>query len=110
MKTHLDPQPLVIAQRFKFHQRNQKSGESIAQFVAELRKCAEHCDFQNKLDETIRDRLVCGLRNETIQKRLLAERNLTLVTAIEIAQGMEAATKQTSELRAVSNPRDTCSP
>ena len=53
MKTHLDPKPLVIAQRFKFHQRNQKSGESIAQFVAELRKCAEHCDFQNKLDETI---------------------------------------------------------
>ena len=64
VKTHLDPQPLVIAQRFKFHQRNQKSGESIAQFVAELRKCAEHCDFQ--LDETIRDRLICGLRNETI--------------------------------------------
>ena len=53
------------------------------------------------MDETIRDRLVCGLRNETIQKRLLAERNLTLATAIEIAQGMEAVTKQTSELRAV---------
>ena len=52
MKTHLDPQPLVIAQWFKFHQRNQKSGESIAQFVAELRKYAEHCDFQSKLDET----------------------------------------------------------
>ena len=101
MKTHLDPQPLVIAQRFKFHQKNQESGESIAQFIAELRKCAEHCDFQNKLDETIRDRLVCGLRNETIQKRLLAEKNLILATAIEIAQGMEAATKQTSELRAV---------
>ena len=53
------------------------------------------------MDETIQDRLVCGLCNETIQKRLLAERNLTLATAIEIAQGMEAATKQTSELRAV---------
>ena len=102
MQTHLDPQPLIIVQRFKFHQRSQKSGESIAQFVAELRKCAEYCDFQNKLDEAIRDRLVCGLCNETIQKRLLAEKNLTLAAAIEIAQGMEAATKQTTELRAVS--------
>ena len=102
MQMHLDPQPLVIVQRFMFHQQSQESGESIAQFVAELRKCTEHCDFQNKLDETIRDRLVCGLRNETIQKRLLAEKNLTLKTAIEIAQGMEAATKQTTELRAVS--------
>ena len=33
MKSHLDPQPLAIAQRFKFHQRNQKSDETISQFV-----------------------------------------------------------------------------
>ena len=49
VKAHLDPQPLVIAQRFKFHQRCQKRDESISQFVAELRKCAEHYDFQDKL-------------------------------------------------------------
>ena len=34
-----------------------------------------------------------------IQKRLLAEKDLTLQKAMEIAQGMEAATKQSSELR-----------
>ena len=54
MKAHLDPQPIVIAQRFKFHQRCQKCDESISQFVAELCKCAEYCDFQDKLDEAIR--------------------------------------------------------
>ena len=102
MKTHLDPQPLVIAQHFKFHQRCQKRDESISQFIAELRKCAEHCDFQDKLDEVLCDKFVCGLRNETMQKRLLTEKNLTLATAIEIAQGMEAASKQTTELRAAS--------
>ena len=37
-----------------------------------------------------------------MQKRLLTEKNLTLATAIEIAQGMEAASKQTTELRAAS--------
>ena len=99
MQSHLDPQPLAFAQRFKFHQRNQKSDETISQFVVELRKYAEYCDFQDKLDEALRDRLVCGLRSETIQKRLLAEKNLTLASAIEIAQGMEAATKQSTELR-----------
>ena len=67
--------------------------------MVELRKCAEHCDFQDKLDEALRDRLVCGLRSETIQKRLLAEKNLTLTSAIEIAQGMEAATRQSTELK-----------
>ena len=43
---------------------------------------------------------VCILRNETMQKWLLAEKNLTLATTIEIAQGMEAANKQTTELQA----------
>ena len=70
---------------------------SLLSYVA---KCAEHCDFQDKLDEAICDKFVCGLCNETMQKRLLAEKNLTLATAIEIAQGMEAASKQTTELQA----------
>ena len=53
MQSRLDPQPLAIAQSFKFHQRNQKSDETISQFVVELRKCAEHYNFQDKLDETL---------------------------------------------------------
>ena len=56
--------------------------------------------FRTNCDEAIRDKFVCGLCNETMQKRLLAEKNLTLAVAIEIAQGMEAANKQTTELRA----------
>ena len=36
IQSYLDPQPLAIAQCFKFHQRNQKSDETISQFVAEL--------------------------------------------------------------------------
>ena len=27
MRSHLDPKPIVIAERFKFHQRNQREGE-----------------------------------------------------------------------------------
>ena len=75
MKTHLDAQPLVIAQHFKFHQRCQKNDKSISQFIVELHKCAEHCGFQDKLDEAICDKFVCGSRNETMQKWLLAEKN-----------------------------------
>ena len=88
MQSHLDPQPLAIAQHFKFHQHNQKSDETISQFVVEPQKYAEYCDFQDKLDDALLDRLVCGLHSETIQKRLLAEKNLTLASAIEIAQGI----------------------
>ena len=102
MKQHLDPKPLVIAERFRFHRRTQKEGESVAQYLAELRKLSERCAFRDYLDEALRDRLVCGLQSEAIQRRLLAEADLTLKKALEIAQGMEAANKQASELQATS--------
>ena len=100
MKSHLDPQPIVIAERFQFHCWNQKEGETMAQYLVELHKSTEHCDFRDNLDEALRDRLVCGIVSVPIQKRLLAEKELDLKKAMEIAQGMEAATKQSSELRA----------
>ena len=45
MKQHLNPKPIVIAERYKFHQRVQKEEESIACYFASLHKLVEHCDF-----------------------------------------------------------------
>ena len=45
----LSPKPLVIAERFRFHKRDQKEGESITVYVAELRKLTEHCKFGGTL-------------------------------------------------------------
>ena len=60
MKDHLSPKPLVIAERFKFHKRDQHKGESVAQFLAALRKLAERHDFSDFLDQALHDKLVCG--------------------------------------------------
>ena len=38
IKNHLQPKPLTIAERFKFHQRKQEEGESVNQFLAGLCK------------------------------------------------------------------------
>ncbi len=45
VKAHLDPKPLIIAERFRFYQRNQGDSESVAQYMAELRKLADRCEF-----------------------------------------------------------------
>lgn len=84
LAAHFAPKPLLIAERFRFHKRNQEEGESVTVFVAALRKLAEHCEFNDVLNNTIRDRLVCGLRSEAAQKRLLTESALTLEKAVEI--------------------------
>ncbi|KAL7856631.1 hypothetical protein SRHO_G00155300 [Serrasalmus rhombeus] len=95
---HFSSKPLVIAERFRFHKRSQEEGESIANFVAALKGLAEHCAFDTVLKDTIRDRLVCGLRSEAIQKRLLTEHTLTLEKAIEISTSMELAAKEAHQL------------
>lgn len=63
----------IIAERFHFYQRNQLAGESIADYVAALRKLATHCEFEEKLQETLRDKFMCGLRKEATQRKLLTE-------------------------------------
>ena len=46
----------------------------------------------------LRDRLVCGINDDAIQRRLLAEQNLTFDKALTTAQGLEAAAKNLHEL------------
>ena len=43
VKDHHTPPPSVTVQRFNFNSRSQKDGETVAQFVAELRRLSEHC-------------------------------------------------------------------
>ena len=47
----------------------------------------------------MRDRLVCGLRDEAYQKRLLSERELTLDKALQISQSMETVDVNACALR-----------
>jgi len=96
---HFQPKPLMIAERFYFHRRDQAVGETTAEYVAELRRLAATCEFGEFLNDALRDRLVCGLRNESVQKRLLSEANLTFAKALELAQSMELADKNAKALK-----------
>ena len=93
LETHLAPKPLIIAERFRFHKRNQKPGETISEYCVAIQKLSEHCEFGTTLNDTLRDRLVCGLANEHIQRKLLVEADLTHDRAKAVALAAETATK-----------------
>ena len=57
------------------------------------------CEFGEFLDQEFCDKLVCGIQNETIQRRLLTEKELTAARAYELARGMEAAYQQSTQLQ-----------
>ena len=100
LTSHFEPAPIVIAERYRFHRREQKAGESIAEYVAELRRLTTHCKFEDTVDyleESLRDRFVCGLRTESTKKRLLTEKKLTFASAVELAQSLETASKDAQQ-------------
>ena len=103
-KEHFEPKPLLIAERFHFHRREQNADESITEYVAELRRLASTCEFKAFLDDALRDRLVCGLRSDSLQRRLLSEDKLTLDKALKIAQSLEMVDKKAKSLKAADNP------
>ena len=87
-------------ERYKFHSRVRKPGESVATFVAELRSITQHCNFGDSLELMIRDRLVCGIHDSSIQTRLLAETDLTYdERAIKIALTAETTSQSVRQLR-----------
>ena len=101
LKTHFKPKPIMIAERFKFQQRVQKPDEYVTEYLAQLRKMTEYCEFKDYLEQALRDRFVSGIKSAAIQRKLLSQEGLDLAKALSIAQSMEAAEAQSSQLRQV---------
>ena len=99
VEEHLNPKPSAVVRRFKFYNKTRGNGQSVADFVAELRQLSEDCEFGDTLNTMLRDRLVCGIADTQIQKRLLQEKELDFKKALEVAKAMEAATRNTADLQ-----------
>ena len=73
MTNHENPKRNPIAERFQFNMRNRKAGETLSQYMAELRRISQYCEYGSSLDNMLRDRLVCGINYDRTQQRLLSE-------------------------------------
>ena len=102
LKAHFEPKPIRAAERYYFRRRVQTPGESVANYVAELRRLSTHCRFDGYLEDELCDQLVCGLRNESIRKKLLTVKDLPFKKALELAQSYEAAERNAQQLKEAS--------
>ena len=97
--THFNPKPSPIMKRFHFNTRCQQEGESVGVFVAALRSIAEHCQYGDSLKDTLRDRIVCGIRDKSVQCSLLKETKLTYETALDTSLAAESAKRDALKLQ-----------
>ena len=99
LSKHYKPAPSEIVERFRFNSRIRRPGESIAGFVAELQALAEFCNFGDTLEAMLRDRIVCGINDDSIQRRLLSESRLDYVKAVETTLNMETTVQSMKTLK-----------
>lgn len=72
-----------------FFTRAQGPNEPIDAYVTDLKNKAKDCEFAQLTDELIKDRVVCGVNNNTVRARLLRETDLNLAKAVNICRASE---------------------
>ena len=66
---HYSPTPSEVMQRFRFNSRSRKTGESVADYLAALRRLAEHCNYGDTLEKMLWDRLAWGINDAGLQRK-----------------------------------------
>lgn len=84
----------VIYERAKFNSRIQGDNESVSEFITDLHKLAEQCEFQALKDELIRDRIVVGIKDRRLSERLQLDPKLTLEAATQQVKQSELVKSQ----------------
>ncbi|XP_019725289.1 uncharacterized protein LOC109515746 isoform X2 [Hippocampus comes] len=91
------PKRNVIHERACFHQRVQRPGEKVEMFIRALYELSEHCDFGIHREEHIRDRIVVGIIDKEMSRKLQLESQLTLAQTVQAVRQSEEVTRQVHE-------------
>ena len=89
---------IEIAECYKFQCRMQGVGESIKDYVTDLKKLSQTCGFKEFATTAVRNQFVFGLNNAAIRQRLLEIDVLTLEKALNTATSMELSKQENEEL------------
>ncbi|XP_063358771.1 uncharacterized protein LOC134648218 [Cydia amplana] len=86
---YFKPKQNEVINRYNFNKRNQEEGESFDAYYTAIRKLAENCNFDDKKDRMIRDKIAIGVRDQRVQQKLLEVKDLTLDKAVDICRSTE---------------------
>lgn len=92
------PRKNTVYERYVFYQRMQHEGESFDVYLMDIKRLVRSCEFGATENEMLRDRIVMGVADKRLQKRLLETATLTYDTAVEKARTNEATAQQSETM------------
>lgn len=95
---HHAPVRLMIAERAKFHGREQREGDSLAELAVAIKGPAITCKVDTFFHQVLRDRLIAGYRKTEIEKALLELDEDKFDLCCRVATAKDLATDKSEEL------------
>jgi transposase InsO family protein len=93
---HFIPRVNIRHERAKFCERVQRPGETVAEFVRDLYDLVNTCGYADENDQIL-DRVVQGVRDAHVRRKLQLDDDLNLHKALSIAQQYEMIKSQEEE-------------
>lgn len=89
----------VIYDRYMFNTRDQQEEETFDKFLTSVRKLITACAYGDFEKDMLRDRIVLGIRDGKLRKKLLLMSKLTYEMAVTTCRTEEASRKQMEKIR-----------
>lgn len=89
----------VIYERYCFYSRKQGEHEKFDIFYTDVKKLAKTCEFADKENEMVRDRIIFGINNMALQEKLINKGAQELSKTLEACRLWERSKMQTEEIQ-----------
>lgn len=96
----------VRFERYNFNKRVQEEGELAESFITALHTLAETCDYKTLKNDLIMDRIIVGIRDQSLSRQMMLNEKLTLEECIRMVRQQEEIKKQQEEMHGKTPPAD----
>lgn len=93
-----NPKKNTTYERYVFNCRKQKCGETIDDYVTDLKTLSQNCEYGQIKDSLIRDNLILGINNNHLRENMLRDPDLTLEKTIQMAKASERAKLESQKI------------
>ena len=88
-EAYFGPRKNITYSRLKFFTYRQEPGQTFDDYLTEIRKLSSNCNLFELRESLLRDMLIIGLNDTSLQERLLREPNLDLTKTIGTCRTLE---------------------
>ena len=95
MERYCQDKTNVIFHRCTFNNRRQEDGETFDAYLTDLEDLIRQMDKP----ELLRDRIVCGVRDDSLRQQFLSKTDRSLANCMDLRRAHEASARQVKDSR-----------